>query len=135
MKEQLPITRPILLAILATFDTNTQRRATYHAAFSLAFASFLRMGEFTWSAIDQQEAFAQWHMTRAAVSFAENQIYLQLPASKTDLFRQGVKLTIAAANNKACAVNSLKNLYNRFPTSLHAPLFEHQPWLHLTRSD
>ena len=72
MKEQLPITKPILLAILATFDTNTQRKATYHVVFSLAFASFLRTGEFTWSAIDRQEAFAQWHMTCVAVSFAED---------------------------------------------------------------
>ena len=63
-------------------------------------------------------------MTYAAVSFAEDQIYLQLPASKTDPFQQGVKLTIAAVNDKACAVNSLKNLYNRFSTFLHAPLFD-----------
>lgn len=124
VKERLPITRSILLAMLATFDTNTQNGATFHAAFCLAFAGFLRMGEFTWTAADRQKEFGQWHMTRGAISFGDDRIYVQLPASKTDPFRQGVKLTIATAQDEACAFKSLRRLYTNFPTPLHAPLFD-----------
>lgn len=59
VKEQLPITRPILLEMLATLNTSQQKGATFHAAFSLAFAGFLRMGEFTWSLTDRQDDFGQ----------------------------------------------------------------------------
>lgn len=124
VKERLPITRPILLNILATFNTRTQTGATFHAAFCLAFAGFLRMGEFTWSAADQHEDFSQWHMTRKSITLEEDRIYVQLPASKTDPFRQGVKLTIAAARDEACALKSLRRLLSDFPTSSQAPLFD-----------
>ena len=63
-------------------------------------------------------------MTRASVAFVNNDgLYVQLPASKTDLFRQGVKLTIAAAWDNACALWLLQTLYTQFPTSLNAPVF------------
>lgn len=123
VKERLPITRSILLDILATFNVQTQTGATFHAAFCLAFAGFLRMGEFTWSLADQQAEFGQWHMTRASITLGEDRIYVQLPASKTDPFRQGVKLTIAAADDEACALKSLRRLLTKFPTPLYAPLF------------
>lgn len=59
IKEQLPITRPILLEILALFNTQTLVDATFHAVFCLAFASFLRMEEFRWFKADQQGEFRQ----------------------------------------------------------------------------
>ena len=86
VKERLPITRFILLEVLALFDTTTHTETTFHAAFCLAFAGFLRIGEFTWSKADQQGEFQQWHMTRASISFESDRIYAQLPASKTNLF-------------------------------------------------
>lgn len=52
VRERLPVTRPILLKILSLFDTATRTGATLHAAFCLAFAGFLRIGEFTWSKAD-----------------------------------------------------------------------------------
>lgn len=124
VKERLPITRPILLAMLATFDTKTQTGATFHAAFSLAFAGFLRIGEFTWSSADRQEDFGQWHMTRNSITIENKKLYVQLPASKTDPFRQGVRLSIAAAKDDGCVLRSLHRLYTSFPTALQAPLFD-----------
>lgn len=47
--ERCPITRPILLRLLAQMDKTSLEGATLHAAYSLAFAAFLRVGEFTWS--------------------------------------------------------------------------------------
>ncbi len=49
VKERQPITWPILIRMLNTFDTRTLRGATLHTAFSFAFASFLYIGEFTLS--------------------------------------------------------------------------------------
>lgn len=49
VREKRPITRPILIRMLNTFDTSTLYGVTLHAAFSFAFASFLHIGKFTWS--------------------------------------------------------------------------------------
>ena len=47
-RERRPISRSILKEIVSTFDQNSLRGATLHAAFCLAFAAFLRIGKFTW---------------------------------------------------------------------------------------
>jgi hypothetical protein len=46
-RERRPITRDLLLLLLHQFDQSTIEDATWHASFCLAFAGFLRMGEFT----------------------------------------------------------------------------------------
>ena len=50
--------------------------------------------------------------------------HITLPASKTDPFRQGVTLTIAATGDEACAVSALQRLFHDWPASLSAPLFQ-----------
>ena len=96
-----------------------------YAAFCLAFAGFLRAGEFTYSARDWGDVeFYKWFLTRRSVRFHEDHIELTLPASKTDPFRQGVTLTIAATGDEACAVTALRRLFHDWPASLSSPLFE-----------
>ena len=112
--------------------------ATLYAAFCLAFAAFLRIGEFTWSNSDWQSDgdFKQWHITRNSVRFhpsgpRPNRLHLTLPASKTDPFRHGITLTIAAAESsnfhsdtsKTCAVSALYRLLDKWPAPPHTPLF------------
>lgn len=63
-------------------------------------------------------------MTQASIIIENNRLYAQLPASKTDLFRQGVKLTITAAQDNAYALQSLRRLYTQFPTFLQTPFFD-----------
>lgn len=124
-RERKPITRDLLLQIIKTLDTSTQRGATLHAAFCLAFAAFLRIGEFTYSDQDRQQLdFGRWHATRSSIVLEQDKLQLSLPASKTDPFRQGVTLTIAAAGDEACPVASLRYLLERFPSLPSAPLFE-----------
>lgn len=124
LRERKPVTRDILLELLPLFDQTTRYGATMHAAFCLAFAGFLRPGEFTWREKDlENELFAKWHLTTSSVIFYDDFLLLTLPVSKTDPFRRGVTISIAAANDEACPVKSLKHLLTAFPARQSAPLF------------
>lgn len=57
-----------------------------------------------------------------------NRLLLTLPASKTDPFRQGITLPIAAAGDTACAVTALHHLISRWPEEPHTPLFSNTPF-------
>ena len=135
-RERLPITRDPLLRLVSRLDTSTHKGATLRAAFCVAFAAFLRIGEFTWSTADwkAEGEFHQWHMTRSSAQFHPTQgngiperLLLTLPASKTDPFRRGITLTIAAAGDGACAVEALHHL-TTWPSEPHAPLFSNIPF-------
>ena len=58
------------------------------ATVTLAFANFLRIGEFTYQAIDleRRASFQNWFLTKSTVWFIKNleQIKLTLPSSKTN---------------------------------------------------
>ena len=93
VRERLPITRDILLRLLATLNQRSHRGATLYAAFCLAFAAFLRIGEFTWEAHQWVAGdFASWHATRRPITFGFkddqtlDRLFFTLPASKTDPF-------------------------------------------------
>ena len=123
-KERRPITRDLLLKLVSLFDQNTLYGATMHSAFCLAFAAFLRVGEFTYDPADRTRDFYQWHVTRDSVSLADDHLELSLPASKTDPFRRGITLHIAAAGDKACPVASFSHLFSHFPSTPRSPLFD-----------
>jgi integrase len=137
-KPRLPITRPLLLAILALLDRNQPTEMTLYAAFCLAYAGFLRIGEFTWSEVSLThglEEFARWHLTRRSVQIVEQNQYmlLTLPASKSDYYREGVTITLAAAADQACPVTAMMDLFQLCPTyGGNTPLFarwpENQHW-------
>ncbi len=117
-KERRPITRPLLFQIVGQFDQKTLEGATLHAAFTLAFAAFLRIREFTWTAADFRDPnFYHWHFTRNSVVLLKDRLKLVLPASKTDPFRQGVTIIVAAIDGPTCAVKSVRHLMEklRFP--------------------
>ena len=95
-----------------------------YIAFCLAFVGFLRAGEFTYTAHNTKDMeFYKWFLTRRSVRFYNGYIELTLPASKIDLFRQGVTLTIVATNDDVCAVATLRRLFHDWPAQLSAPLF------------
>ncbi len=124
-QERCPVTKDILLQILPHFGHSTKHEATMRAAFCLAFAAFLRVGEFTYEAKDlRADDFDSWFLTRRSVRLYEDSLELTLLSSKTDPFRHGVTLTIAATNDEACAVRALRHLFQRWPASLSSPLFE-----------
>ena len=124
-KERYPITKDVLLQLLPLFDCRTRGGMTMYTAFCLAFAGFLRAGEFTYTAHDLKDVeFHKWFLTRRSVRFHDDYIELTLPASKTDPFRQGVTLTIAATGDDACAVTALQRLFHDWPAPLSTPLFQ-----------
>ena len=123
-RERKPITRQILIQLLNNLDHKTLNGATLHAAYSIAFAGFLRCGEFTYTAGEIDEpGFDAWHLTRKSIDIQADRMTISLPASKTDPFRRGVVLTVAATHDSACAVASMKNLFRKFPSEPNAPLF------------
>ena len=58
------------------------------------------------------------------MAFFDDHLVLTLSASKIDPFRKEVSIPIAATGDVACAMASLRNLYERFPASAYAPLFQ-----------
>lgn len=136
-KPKLPITLPILLAILSHLQPNIYPlHRTIHAACCLAYSGLLRCGEFTTPTHIFNPAI---HLTTAAVKFQPSftnpeYIELTLPASKTDPFRTGVTLVIAAAPGQAsCPVSSLLHLLSSQPRPPTAPLFSDTAGNPLTR--
>jgi hypothetical protein len=53
----------------------------------------------------------------------DSRLHMTLPASKTDPFRVGITITIAAASDAACPVKSLRHLFDRYPRSHHRRRF------------
>ena len=119
-RKYCPITRDVLLRLISRFDQTTLEGANLHAAFCLPFVGFLRMEEFTYDKVECD--FNSWNLTWGPVSLSEDQLFL-VPASKTDPFRRGVTLTISAVAEEACAIKSLRNLFERFPKAPSSPLF------------
>jgi len=82
------------------------------AAFTLAFAGFIRVAEFTYKEADCQlePSFSKWFVTKSSVRIRAMGAYmdLTLPSSKTDRFRKGVKLTIAASCDIACPLYTME---------------------------
>lgn len=124
-QERQPLTQDLLLRLLPKLDQSTKEGSSVYASFCLAFGAFLRIGEFTYTWKDRQaEDFGQWFLTRRSVRLHKDHLELTLPASKTDPFRHGITLTVAATDDDACPVRALKHLYQRWPDAPDAPLFE-----------
>ena len=107
-----PLTRPLLLRILSSDShSSSYQNTVIQAAFILAFAGFLRVEEFTYRDTDREmgPAFSKWFLTKSCVRLSRRKghLYLNIPASKTDPFQEGIMLTIAASNDNGCPVRAM----------------------------
>lgn len=125
---KLPITAPILLRILDHLVDTTTEPVMLRGAFTSAFAGFLRCGEFTLKAGERFDPAI--HLTKSSVKFfpdIDNATYVEitLPASKTDPFRKGVCIILAAAPGRAsCPVDALRAIFRADPGAARdSPLF------------
>ena len=122
-RTRLPITSDLLTKI--TLSPISRDVLNTNAAFKLAFAGFLCMGEFTHSkqrAADSQ-AFSTASLTRSDVRLASDHATVRLKRSKTDSLNQGVTIVVAATGEHNCPVNALRQLFKNDPQSGHSPLF------------
>jgi len=123
-----PITLPILTSLLAQLKPGAiAGHTTIYAACCIAFAGLLRSGEFTSGKGNNPDLGLKRHNIQFLPSFENpTHILLTLPASKTDPFRKGVTITIAAAPGRpTCPVAALKCLFLETPNhEPSAPLFE-----------
>ena len=122
-RERGEIERPLLLGMLNSLSDSTFDHVNLRAAFTVAFAAFLRAGELTWSKWNPDNHTT--HLSRGSVTFLENGtgVLLQLPRSKTDPLGKGTTIPLAPANDLACPVASLRTLFSRYPRPATDPLF------------
>lgn len=132
-RERLPITLPILLSLLARVPLGDHHTRAW---FCVAWAGFLCTGEFTCSKADFNPLL---HLTRASVTFQPfferaTSVDIVLPSSKTDPFREGVTIRLAAVPGApSCPVAALQALYRSTPLPATAPLFAFADGSPLTR--
>ena len=114
LRERTPLTHPVLLVMLNRLTQLDYDDIVLQAAFSLAFAGFLRVGEFTYRHIDLDlgPALRNWFLTKNSIHIPPGGDYMELtlPASKTDPFRHRIQLTITATNDIGCLVSAMRKL-------------------------
>ena len=96
-KERLPITKDILEKITSVVPISIED-LNIDTAFKVAWAGFLRMGEFTYTdAESQARTFADTKLTRSDITFSEGDQHaiLRLKRSKTDVNHTGVEIILA----------------------------------------
>ena len=111
-RPRTPLTHPQPLRILSCHIPGNYESVVIQAAFTLAFAGFLRVGEFTYKEADRDMGppFSKWFLTKGSVRLSRSGGYMELnlPSSKTDPFRAGIRLTIAATHDHGCPVRAMK---------------------------
>lgn len=131
---RLPITADMLRQVLLGLPSASGRNgAVLRAACTLAFAAFLRCGEFTVPSASSDFS-AALHLTPRSIQWfpsfeSPTHFTLRIPASKTDPFRLGVTVLVAAAppGSPTCPVTAMHHLFTAFPPTLVVqPLFELQ---------
>ena len=121
--KRMPITKPILSAI-TTRNSGSVEQLNVDTAFKLAFAAFLRMGEYTYTTAElRNKAFRSKQLTRSDITFYPSHAVLRLKDSKMDINHTGVEIVVARTDEPTCAYHGLKELYRRDPKPPTAPLF------------
>ena len=126
--QRRPITKSILRQITnPSLELPGSDGVNITVAFKVAFAGFLRLGEFTYSTADlsRPRAFSAAKVKRNDIKFFADSTYatLTLPRSKTDIRHKGVRIILAATGEPTCPVRALQRLCEVDPRPSTAPLF------------
>jgi hypothetical protein len=130
-RTQIPISRD-LVARLSTCINSAAAPAVddmnIAAACRVAFAGFLRVGEFTYDAheLANERTFITTRLTWGDISMGPNYAAICLNCSKTDVAHEGVQIIIARTYDAACPVRALERLFNIKKQPSTAPLFRLQ---------
>ena len=118
---RLPLTYDILLKIIREVSSDLDG-VNIECAICVAFAGFLRCGEFTWNW--EPYTSSQYSLSRKHVKFHTNgSVTLTLPASKTDPYRTGTAIQLAPTISPLCPVRALTKLFRLHPKGEDDPLF------------
>lgn len=121
-----PLSRQTLIQISET-DTGSIEDLNFLTACKVAWAGFLRCGEFTYAPKDQpgSRIFTNTKLTRSDITFDEafGYVIIRLKRSKTDFDHKGVEIVLAASYDRACPVSALRELSQKDKQPPSAPLF------------
>lgn len=136
-RPRLPITPGILRKMRGVWEEEGMSRNSrmLWAAASVNFFSFCRSGEITVPSEKSYDPTAHLSYSDISVNDSDNPsiIAIQLKKSKTDPFRQGVRITIGKTKDKLCPVTALLS-YMAARGDRPGPLFIWQDGRPLTRS-
>ena len=133
--KRLPIT-PTLLHTIAHNLFNSTRlyedKTMLWAAILLAFFGFLRVSEYTSSHKTQFDPDTT--LLFRDIDIRSDHARICIKASKTDPFREGVCVRVAANNTRLCPIRALHKFLSLHPSG-HGPLFAFHNGRYLTRKD
>ena len=133
--KRLPIT-PTLLNTIAMNLFNSSRlyedKVMLWAALMLAFFGFLRVSEYTSS--HKTKFDPDTTLLVRDINLAPDHARVFIKASKTDPFREGVCIRVAANGTRLCPVIALRNFLKIHPSG-HGPLFVFRSGKFLSRKD
>ena len=134
-----PKRRPITPSLLRTIHTNLfnssrryEDKVMLWAAITTAFFGFLRVSEYT--ASHKTKFDSTCTLLFQDVHIQDSTAHIFIKASKTDPFRQGVHVRLAANGTWLCPVSALRNFIVIHPTT-SGPLFTFKNKKYLTRAD
>ncbi len=114
----LPIMKDIFEKITTQF-TKSLEDLNIDAAFKIAWAGFLRLGEITYTAseLKKKSTFVETHATRSDISFIEEDQYavLRLKRSRTNVDYSGVQIMLAATSESTCPGAALRKRFQTDP--------------------
>jgi len=133
-KQAVPISRSLLCLIVSqppgdVGSEEFKRNLNFDAAATIAFAGFLRMGEYTVTlkelASTEAPSILATKLLRGDITFAPNDSHalLRLRRSKTDIKHTGVDIVLARTSGTACPVLFLRCLFHYDPQPSEASLF------------
>jgi len=119
--DRTPITIEVLSELVRACNSHTFDGVILKAAMCLAFAGFLRVGEFTYDKWDSTSPTIA--VTRSSITFEPKTVSLLLPRSKSDPFRKGITIPMPATDKDTCPRRAIKLLFKLYPAPGNTPLF------------
>ena len=138
-KFSLPKRHPITPTLLHTIHENLfnssrpyEDKLMLWAAITTAFFGFLRVSEYTSTHKTKYDPSVT--LLYDNLKLTEDMAHIEIKASKTDPFRHGVTICLAANDTILCPIRALRHYISVHPTST-GPLFLYQNNRCLTRKD
>ena len=114
--QRLPITGPVMRQIkqaLASLPLSHFDQHLFWAAFTRAYFGFLRVGEL----VPDSGSQASVSLSHSDVQIRTTEVTLRIQSSKTDPFRRGVSVRLAATGTSLCPVRAVSDYQAYRPAS------------------